>query len=703
MTSGSTHFEVLKTSDPLSAANINALTAVAGSGMETDQITAIYSFGGGNVVFSDFITITMPYTEGNVAYIGNDGTAHLIRMFVSAPTAEQIAAEGLNEYAYVSGTTLTVKTKHFTSFAVFKTKTAGGGAPPQKHVTVSVDYAGITNQSVVIGNTDTPLSVLYDAIGSGNVEQSGGYVSGIKCSGTWYREFSQGADSGWMYSVGGTFIQSGANNYILHDGDDVRWKFTRDLGNDIGGGYAAAALTALLEQKEYKESLDQVLAEIKKKSELSEWEIFALYSTGEKVGEEQVEQILDSIKEQNGNIRKPTDIARYALAIGMSGGDPTDAGGYNLIQKLYQNENLLLQGINGPVFALITLNSGYYSVPHDALWTKEKLRSYILQSQNADGGYSLEKEGMSDIDITAMALQALAVYKDREDTKDVIDKALAYLSESQQENGGFLSQGVNNTESTAQVIIALTALKIDPMSDPRFVKEEKTALSALTSFMLDDNTFTHGTGTKSDEMATEQAALALIASYRFFAGEDPLYEIRPYYYDDLGNASSWAQEPIVSATMNGIAKGTDGYFKPADSVSRAEFAAMLVRMLGIDSNKGGTSVFSDVPSSGWYQKEVQAAFENNLITGANGKFYPDKKINREEMAVMIARALALSGEEYQAGIDDLSAVSVWAKEGVKAAYLSGMMTGNGNAFRPADAVTREMAATVLSRAFELKK
>ena len=124
--------------------------------------------------------------------------------------------------------------------------------------------------------------------------------------------------------------------------------------------------------------------------------------------------------------------------------------------------------------------------------------------------------------MTAMAMQALAPYYDTdENVRAAVDKALDVLSAAQLPTGGFVSWGSENSESCAQVIVALTALGIDPATDSRFVKNGMTALDALASFYVDR----HTASGELDGMATEQGYYALAAYYRFVNGQTSLYDM----------------------------------------------------------------------------------------------------------------------------------------------------------------------------------
>ena len=128
--------------------------------------------------------------------------------------------------------------------------------------------------------------------------------------------------------------------------------------------------------------------------------------------------------------------------------------------------------------------------------------------------------------MTAMALTALAPYKDDAEVKAAVDAALTYLSDAQQADGGFMSWGAANSESCAQVIVALTALGIDPTSDERFIKEGGTVLDALCAFACEGGGFRHSSDqAEPDGMATEQGFYALAAYDRFRQGKTRLFDM----------------------------------------------------------------------------------------------------------------------------------------------------------------------------------
>lgn len=259
-----------------------------------------------------------------------------------------------------------------------------------------------------------------------------------------------------------------------------------------------------------------------------EWMVIGLARSGRTVPAGYYDNVVEYVKANaDANERlhptKVTDNARVILALTAIGKDVTNVGGHNLLKGLDSMDYVQAQDINGPIFTLIALDSHNYPTMGDV--TREKLIQVILDAQLNDGGWNLSAEN-ADPDMTAMAIQALApYYKTNETVKAAVDKALEALSALQRTDGGFDSWGTVNSESCAQVIVALTALGIDPTADSRFVKNGNTVLDALASFYVTGGGFRHTAGGERNDMATEQGYYALAAYYRFANTQTRLYDM----------------------------------------------------------------------------------------------------------------------------------------------------------------------------------
>ncbi|OBY80477.1 hypothetical protein BBG47_06335 [Paenibacillus sp. KS1] len=555
--------------------------------------------------------------------------------------------------------------------------------------------------------------------------------------------------SGWMYSVNGTFPKYSAGIYRLNKGDVLRWQYTTNLGKDIGdnfegdtkvpvkpnlpGGIGVPDVTdqggkeLTPKQKETSAKLQALLnstsawvqnnRQFTAQDSFVDWDAIALARSGKQVPSAYYTALENFVKEKQGEFRLVTDYERIALVVSAIGKDPSNVAGYNLLEKIYNNARMTNQGINGLVFGLLALDANKSTIPNDAQWTRDKLIQQLLNQQNTDGGFPLSKESSaaSDIDMTAMSLQALAKYQERKEVKVATDKALAWLSSKQLPNGGFKAWGVETSESISQVIVALSSLGID-LEDKRFVQNGGGLLQALRTYANKDGGFAHGRGEASNYMATQQALLALAAYDRFVTNRSSLYDMtdaaststqKPkdvkITYTDETSISAWAKEAVNKATELGFMQGTNkdkdtSKFEPKRELSRAEFAALIVKYAGLQP-LGTDSGFTDISAKSWYAGYVAAAKDKGLISGTSAtKFAPNQAISREEMATVLVRMKGLpKSTETSTALKDQKQVSAWALPYVKYAYQAGLMSGDDGYFKPQQHVTREMAAVVMVR------
>lgn len=223
-------------------------------------------------------------------------------------------------------------------------------------------------------------------------------------------------------------------------------------------------------------------------------------------------QAMEKFLDEN-DVKNAVTKQKYALSLIAAGKE--DSKHVNEITNTTIGE----LGIMSFVFGLHLLNNGAVSENHTVETVIEKLLSLQLE----DGGWALTGQ-YSDVDITAMTVQALAPHRETNDEiSAAIDKAIATLSQKQFDDGDFASYGVANPDSVAQVMIALTSVGIDPLSDERFIKNEKTVLDGIKKYMLEDGSFKHTEDGESNYMATYQVFLGLTALNRFYANKGPLF------------------------------------------------------------------------------------------------------------------------------------------------------------------------------------
>ena len=264
-----------------------------------------------------------------------------------------------------------------------------------------------------------------------------------------------------------------------------------------------------------------------------DWLVFGLARSGLKAPQKYFDTYYKNVEDYIVSVdgvlsrKKNTEYSRVILALTAIGKNPADAAGFNLLLPLGDFDETVRQGVNGAIFALLALDSGGYEIPEapeaETQATRELYVGELLRREIPDGGWALTG-GTPDADMTAMALQALAKYRDRQDVEDAVQRGLAALSALQEPNGAYLSWDEENGESVCQVIVALTELGIS-LDDERFVKNGQTLPQVLERFACEDGSYRHSLNGGSDEMATEQAFYALAAIHRAETGETTLYDM----------------------------------------------------------------------------------------------------------------------------------------------------------------------------------
>lgn len=366
--------------------------------------------------------------------------------------------------------------------------------------------------------------------------------------------------------------------------------------------------------------------------------------------------------QENGYLdrTKATEWQRIGLAVLSAGGDPVSIGEdqegnpVDLVEDGSYNRGKVMslgtQGTNGLIFGLLLMDSMRYDIPADAADTREGLLEKILSSQIKDGGFNLTSmDPQSDVDMTAMALQALAPYYNSEKTyryvqqgtkqdqvksvRQVVDEALQFLSSSQQESGGFTSWGSENSESCSQVLIALTSLGIDPGNDQRFIKNGNTVIDGLMQYHMEEGGFIHSKEydeenpnadpDKSNTMASDQALCALTALCRYYGGMRNLYDFRPEQTAELKKQISDLETRIHNlredAASEEITAVYDAYEQiPAEERSYVSSYAVLADKMaekGIANNSEPLSEHMDLNTKG--NGTVTSLFGQELAMSAN--------------------------------------------------------------------------------------
>lgn len=381
---------------------------------------------------------------------------------------------------------------------------------------------------------------------------SGAYLKSITdTKGQTLGEKDDGKSSGWMFGVTPAQGKEMLPNTTLdatfiHDGDTVRLFFTNK--------YIPVDPDEPVDPGTEVPNFDKVYADTKKyiqnnvpapvvAYDRGEWAVLGLARAGVELSDAYIQAYYDKVVAYvqknmgaDGVLVDPeshnptvTDNERIILALTAIGKDPANVGGKNLLTALQDKDIMQVTDtsktdINGLVFGLLALNSGNYT--QDSYW----LVQAILTQQNADGSWSAnaETKPASDVDMTAMALQALAPYYNEGGDATVntaVDKALQWLSAK------YKGTGYTSAESCAQVVVALSALQLNANSDSSFVKTVDGASTSVLGDLLryylgKGQGFKHAaSGNTADQKATEQALYAMAAYERYCRRTNALYDM----------------------------------------------------------------------------------------------------------------------------------------------------------------------------------
>lgn len=381
---------------------------------------------------------------------------------------------------------------------------------------------------------------------------SGAYLKSITdTKGQTLGEKSDGKSSGWMFGVTPaqgkeTLPNTTLDATFIHDGDTVRLFFTNK--------YIPVDPDEPVDPGTEIPNFDKVYADTKKyiqnnvpapvvASDRGEWAVLGLARAGVELSDAYIQayygKVVAYVQKNmgaDGVLLDPeshnptvTDNERIILALTAIGKDPANVGGKNLLAAL-QNKDIMQvtntsdTDINGLVFGLLALNSGNYT--QDSYW----LVQAILTQQNEDGSWSssADTKPVGDVDMTAMALQALAPYYNEGGDTTVnaaVDKALQWLSAK------YKNTGYTSAESCAQVVVALSALQLNANSDSSFVKTVDGAPTSVLGDLLryylgEGQGFKHAaSGMTADQKATEQALYAMAAYERYCRRTKALYDM----------------------------------------------------------------------------------------------------------------------------------------------------------------------------------
>nr|WP_240548113.1 S-layer homology domain-containing protein [Paenibacillus lignilyticus] len=605
------------------------------SGSVLDRLNEAITVGGGagRIEFDSFITLTFAGLKGNQAAYIEHGSPHVIQQFAS--DGEGLAS-GKDEYAYDSGNDLIVKTKHFTDYVAFTTKAVTIPAIPTPRVTVSVDKLTI-NKGYVLQNTsielqpgDTAWSVLKRSLDAKGISYKteyyasfgSVYVQAIDGDG----EFDHGRYSGWMYNVNGQYPSYGSSSYTLKNGDKVEWRYTTDLGKDLGATSSQwpdlSEDTTTIEVSAHNQQ-DQSISITQAMKDKGKVVIHIPDITS---------KLFLDLNEVRGS--SPSILAeRGDISFAMDKGTAIQSGKwkFELLSKYAADDSYMVKLVND---SLASGNKKLATLSHVIGMGGEK-ESYIF-----------------DRPVTIIV-------------KGGKDQAAGYI-----ENNTFTPIPVYDTEEQGA-----KATKDD--------KKLTYAFIVGNDLVIKTN---HFTSFVTYSVAGPASNVDLIKQY-----------------SDAKQIAPWATGAVEAATSKGFVQGISGKLNPKTKITRAEFAKLMVEVLGLNLTSVATDNFTDVPQNKWFAAYINTAYNAGMIAGFENRFHPNETITREQMAAIIVRALKLKPSLSTVPLLDLELVSQWAQADVQTVSALQIMQGSENRFNPVDSVTREMAIVVAMRAYTYKQ
>lgn len=448
-----------------------------------------------------------------------------------------------------------------------------------------------------------------------------------------------------------------------------------------------------------------------------EWMVLCLTRSGRDCPEGYYDNVVAFVNENindKGQLHraKSTENSRVILALTSAGYDVTNVDGHNLLCGLSDMNYLKRQGVNGPIWALIALDSYGYEIPQNSneetQATRETIISYILEKQFSDGGWAIAGS-VADPDMTGMAIQALApYYHSNPDVAAAVERALECLSAIQYENGSFGSIDGICSESCAQVIVALTALGIDPETDERFVKNGISVVDALCMFAVEEGGFEHIPYSGFNGMATEQGQYALTAYFRFLEGETFLYDMTDVTIftdeDTTEEEPIVDEEPVVDEETEenivpDVSEEDSAALEDTPSAEMKEPAEATAEKESeiTESILFTEDTFIDVQKNDWHYESVKFVYENNLMQGTDNGFEPNRKMTRAMLVTVLYR---MAAPEEMVATNRFSDVpeGAWYTDAVMWASENNLVSGVGdNQFAPEEEITREQMALMIYR------
>lgn len=581
-------------------------------------------------------------------------------------------------------------------------------------------YRGtILNKSnIKIKKGESVLSFTTRILDENNIsyENRSGYISSIDGQ----SEFDKGPNSGWMYFVNGRNPNMGAGSVKVKNGDSISWTYTYDLDPSMEGdktsqtGTIDEELATINNKKSTEAEIEKVIDNITK--------YFANKSQNIK-GEEVYTVLKDANKTTKGFITALENVKTEQLVVKIANSSLEIA---NSLGNIIDNSTDL--EIIENISEISRENAGI------ALWSTEKISdknkinkiidNIIQTSTKIEEKYS--KKTLKPNKIIEETVAIKIVEKDHKVSSFTLPNTLLEKA---------------NVKKVDKVKLITKQATIE--FPPKFLGEKINA-DVITNISSHVDGLSLGFKLGDKEQAEIQKPIKVILPYEkpvvnkdkitvILVREDGTKEAIGGIYDsatrtvkfttnqsgkftveegtrefkDISNYK-WAEEAIESMAVKGIINGkSKDKFAPKDNITRAEFAALVSRMLKLNEDTNKDIPFKDVSKSKWYYGSIAAVYENGLIHGKSDiSFDPEGNITREEMAKIIGKILENNSYKKQnkeelVKFKDKNSIAPWAQEYAAIVVHNGVINGSKGNFMPKQNATRGETAMMLYRLYEL--
>ena len=593
-------------------------------------------------------------------------------------------------------------------------------------------YEGVilSKTQVEIEEDDTVIDVLERVLEDKGIEYKikNGYVKSIDGQ----AEFDIGAKSGWMFSINDEFPEIGAVNVEVDDEDYIKWLYTKNLGEDVGAIYNEL----LYAEEEIERALEKA-QRILESSKSSEEEIIKSIA---EIVEILDDNFLDIERESDAKIL--IDYVGETLRIVEKSTDKIESHKYEkkIIGTLHTLLKFLLESldfikdeemkgeIKKDTSKIVSISLGVMAEIEDMedldndiegiIESIDKLMNKLEQekklyierlSKDKDEIKFKFPQGFlrnmfdGNIDKIEIKTQIASLHIGAHifDNADLDKEVLIQLKKVNESVSGLQDSRVFTLDIMVDGKEVYDLHKPIEISIPYDTQEKK--IEDLDIFLLkSDGIRKRVVGKYDKSIQSAEFVTSQIGKY--------IIGISKKEFLDLNN-HTWAKDAVETMAQKGIVNGrTDTEFDPNAKITRAEFTALITRMLEYHMSSDVTIPFEDVDKNSWYYNPIAIAYDRGLISGkAEGIFDPQGNISREEIASIVAKVLLNKSFniEEDKNLDlfkDRDDIALWAKSSVELVAKKGIITGmeDGN-FAPKKKANRAEAIVILYRLYNLLK